>query len=57
MRANLVDCYKGLILRLVNTTAYLDPRFKALSFLPGDDRLDVTTSVEIETVVLAQNIT
>ena len=57
MRGNLADHYKGLVLKLLNTAAFLDPRFKALSFLPDDYRLDMIASVEAETVVLAQNIT
>ena len=57
MHANLADHYKGSVLKLLNTAAFLDLRFKTLFFLPDDDRLDVITSVEAETVVLAQNIT
>jgi len=57
MRANLADRYKGSVLKLLNTAAFFDPRFKELAFLPDDDRLDVIASVEAETVVLAENIT
>ena len=56
MRANLADRYKGSVLKLLNKAAFLDPRFKALSFLPDDDRLDVIASIEAETVMVAQNI-
>jgi len=48
MHTNLVDYYKGLVLRLLNTAAYLDPKFKTLSFLPDDDRFNVITSVEAD---------
>ena len=40
---------------LINIAAFMDPRFKALSFLSDDSRLNVTASVEAEVVKLAMN--
>ena len=57
MHVNLVDHYKGSVLRLLNIAVFLDPRSKILPFLPYDDRLDVIAFVETETLVLEQNIT
>ena len=40
---------------LLNVAAFMDPRFKALSILSDEDRLNVIASVEAEVVMLAIN--
>ena len=55
MRANLTDRNRGSVMKLLNT-AFLDPRFKALSFLLDVDKLDIIVSVEAEVAVLVQSI-
>ena len=53
MHSNLSDRYTGSILMLLNVAAFMDPRFKTLSFLSDEDRLNVVASVEAEAVMLA----
>ena len=55
MHTNLSHRYTGSILMLLNVAAFMDPRFKALSFLSYEDRLNVIASVEAEVVMLAIN--
>ena len=55
MHTNLSHRYTGSILMLLNIAAFMDPRFKALSFLSDDSRLNVMASVEAEVVKLAIN--
>ena len=55
IRTNLSHRYTGSILMLHNVAAFMDPRFKALSFLSDESRLNVIASVEAEVVMLAIN--
>ena len=55
MHTNLSHRYRGSILMLLNVAGFMDPRFKALSFLSDESRLNVIASVEAEVVMLAIN--
>ena len=55
MHTNLSHRYTGSILMLLNVATFMDPRFKALSFLSDEDRLNVIASMEAEVVMLAIN--
>ena len=52
MHTNLSHRYTGSILMLLNVAAFMDPRFKALSFLSDESRLNVIASVEAEAEVV-----
>ena len=48
MHSNLATRYTGDLLMMLNIAAFLDPRFRALSFLSGEEKLAVLSAVEKE---------
>ena len=55
MHSNFCHRYTGSVLMLLNKTAFLDARFKALPFLSDEERQNLLSSIEAETVKLALN--
>ena len=48
MKENLYDWYTGSILDLLNKAAFLDPRFKMLSFIPDSEGERTIDQITIE---------
>ena len=48
MKENLYDRYTGSILDLLNKAAFLDPRFKILSFIPDSEKERTIDQITIE---------
>ena len=48
MKENLYDRYTGSILDLLNKAAFLDPRFKMLSFIPDSEKERTIDQITIE---------
>ena len=46
MSSNFFHCYTGSVLMLLNTTSFLDTRFKALPFLSDEERQNLLSFVE-----------
>ena len=56
MHSNLSHRYTGHLLMMLNIAAFLDPRFRALSFLSEDERLAVLSAIEEEAVDIGSRL-
>ena len=52
MKQNLSGRYEGSALLTLNVAAFLDPRFRSLSYLPEEDRKTVINTVEKEVALI-----